>query len=394
MARRIAAKKMASAYFFALPALAYSTLTSRMPAFKELVNADDGQIGFMMLALGCSTLVGLLACSFFIDRYGSRLITSLAGLLLGLAMIAASFASSYWQMTGCCLLAGLFVGLCDVGMNAQGILLEQRYSILCLAFLHACSSIGGVVGSLSGSLFARLHLSPFLNFVIVMGSYLLIWPFAFAFMAKDKPGEAGKIADDTTHPAASPRRLRWGPVLIFVGTCGLLSLVCHVAEGSTAEWGSLLLAQIKHASDEVAALVFASFTGSMVICRLFSDHLRSLISSFHLLFYGSLLGGAGMALVLLSPWPGLCLVGYAVMGAGLAPVVPLLFSLAGAAPGVTPGRASGIVSVFSYAGLLFFPPFLGMLSEEFGLANTLWVVVALCLALAFGSIPLRRKPRS
>lgn len=382
---------MACAYFFALPAIAYGTLTSRMPAFKELVGADDGQIGFMLLALGGSTLVGLLACSFFIDRYGSRSITALAGLLLGLAMIAASIASSFWQMTGCCLLAGFFVGLCDVGMNAQGIFLEQRYSILCLAFLHACSSIGGVAGSLSGSLFARLDLSPFLNFVVVMGAYLLLWPVAFAFMARDNRARAAS-ARETPAPASPQGRLCWGPVLVFVGTCGLLSLVCHVVEGSTAEWGSLLLVQIKHASDEVAALVFAFFTGAMVICRMFSDRLRSWISSFHLLFYGSLLGAGGMALVLLSPWPSLCLAGYAIMGIGLAPGVPLLFSIAGAAPGVTPGKASGVVSVFSYAGLLFFPPFLGMIGEEFGLANTLWIVVALCLALAFGSYAIRRAP--
>lgn len=392
MEQRIGAKKLACAYFFALPAIAYGTLTSRLPAFKELLNADDGQIGLMMLALGCSTLVGLLLCGFLVNRYGSRLITALAGLLLGFTMIAASFASSYWQMTGCCLLAGIFVGLCDVGMNAQGIFLEQRYGIFCLAFLHACSSIGGVVGSLGGSLFAALRLTPFINFVVVMGAYLLFWPIAFAYMARDN--EPATTVGNKSPLARPQRRLFWGPVLIFVGTCALLSLICHVVEGAAAEWGSVLLAQIKHASQEVAALVFAFFTGAMLIFRLFSDRLRSRISSFHLLLYGSLLGAAGMAVVLLSPWPFLCLAGYAIMGAGVAPIVPLLFSLAGAAPGVTPGYASGIVSVFSYAGLLFFPPFIGMLGEEFGLEKTLWVIVLLCVALAFGALALRRVPEA
>lgn len=372
-------EKLACAYFFALPAIAYGILTSRLPALKLIVNADDGQIGFTLLALGCSTLAGLLACDFLIERYNARLVTAFAGLLLAGAIIAAGFASSYWELTGFCLLAGIGVGLCDVGMNAQGIFLERKYQIMCLAFLHACSSIGGVMGSLSGSLFADLNLSPFLNFLCILGAYLLLWPFAFKNMAHDKP----------LQKKGEKKRVWLGPISLFVVICGVLSLICHVVEGASAEWGSVLLYSVKGASQEVAALVFACFTGAMVVCRLCSDRLRRHVSDFYLSFFGSLLGAGGMALILLSPWPWLCLCGYAIMGAGLAPVVPLLFSRAGAVPGVSPGQASAVVSIFSYAGLLFFPPFLGMLGQKLGLASALWIIVALCLCLMFGSRVLR-----
>lgn len=378
------ARKLACAYFFAMPALAYGILTSRLPALKAIVGAEEGQIGFMLLALGCSTLVGLMACNFLIERYNARIVTALAGLWLAIAVTIAGYAASYWQLTTFCLIAGLGVGFCDVGMNAQGIFLEQRYNILCLSFLHACSSIGGVAGSLSGSLFVELGLSPFLNFVVILGLYLLLWPFAFKYMAQDKPlGQPG-----------TKKARCWGPISLFVCLCGALSLICHIAEGSAAEWGSLLLNSVKHAPQEIAALVFAFFTGAMVICRLLSDRLRQHVSDFKLTLYGSLVGAGGMALVLLSPWPWLCLCGYAIMGAGLAPVVPVLFSRAGAVPGVSPGHASAIVSIFSYAGLLFFPPFLGMIGQAYGLASVLWLIVALCLIIALCSGILRKTPQS
>lgn len=374
-------EKLACAYFFAMPALAYGILTSRLPALKNIVHANEGDIGFMLLALGCSTLVGLFTCNYLIELFNAKIITAFAGLFLAIAITIAGLASSFWELTTFCLIAGFGVGLCDVGMNAQGIFLEQRYNILCLSFLHACSSVGGVAGSLSGSLFAELSLSPFWNFIIILGAYLLIWPLAFKNMVQDKPIEKQVC-----------KRPCWGTISIFVCLCGVLSLLCHVAEGSSAEWGSILLNTIKGASQEVAALVFAFFTGAMVICRFCSDKLRRHISDYHLAFWGSLLGACGMAIVLLSPWPFVCLLGYACMGAGLAPVVPILFSRAGAVPGISPGQASAVVSIFSYAGLLFFPPFLGMLGEAYGLSNTLWIIAGLCLAITAGSLTLKNKP--
>lgn len=375
-----AGERLACAYFFAMPGLAYGILTSRLPAIRAAINADAGEIGFMLLALGMSTLVGLLACNFLIERFNAKSVTGFAAIFLALAITIAGIAASYSQITLFLLIAGFGVGLCDVGMNAQGIFLERSRNILCLSFLHATSSIGGVTGSLSGSLFAGLGLAPFWNLAIILGLYLLLWPFAYKYMPVDKAPQPKKSF-----------RPCWSPVPLFVLLCGALSLACHIAEGSTAEWGSLLLNTVKGASQQEAALVFAAFTGAMVICRLCSDSLRRHVSDFLLAGAGSLLGALGMAVALLSPWPWLCLIGYALLGAGLAPVVPILFSRAGAISSITPGKASSIVSIFSYAGLLLFPPFLGMLGEAFGLVNSLWIICGLCLLLAAGSIILRKK---
>lgn len=372
-------RRLACAYFFVMPSLAYGILTSRLPALKIALQANDSQIGYTLLGLGVATLCGLFGCNFLIHRYNAKIITALAAAFLACAMSIAGFASSYWQFTAFCLLAGFGVGLCDVGMNALGIHLEQTSKILCLAFLHACSSIGGAAGAISGSICAEFSIGPFWNFVIALGFWLCLWPWAFKNLQADK---------ETAKQATSP--LPKGKISLFVFLCGALSLLCHIVEGSTAEWGSLLLTTVKKASQEEAALVFACFTGAMVICRLFSDRLRSRFSDFQLAFYGSLIGAAGMSLVLLSSQPLLCLAGYAIMGLGVAPITPLLFSRAGASPGITPGAASSVVSLFAYSGLLFFPPFLGILANRYGLLPTMWVIVAICLAMAAGSRILKK----
>lgn len=372
-------QKFACSYYFAAPALAYGLFTSRLPAIRELASIDNAQTGSILLALGLSTLAGLLASNWLIERKGAKRVTVLAGALLCAGIILTCLAVSMVHLIICCIFTGLCVGLCDVGMNALGIELERTNNILCLSFLHGVSGIGGVTGSLAGALGAKTGLSPFINALIFLGIFLLLWPWAFRNLKNDKSVSERR------------ERSRWKniPVLLFV--FGILSLLCHVAEGSVGEWGSILLHSVKGASQDKAALVFAVFTGAMVICRLCGDGLRKKVGDFCLVCGGTIIGLAGMLTVLLSPLANLCLLGYALMGFGLGPVVPVLFSKAGAQPGVSAGQASSIISVFSYSGLLLFPPLIGYVAQIAGLSHALWIIVA-CLALMLaGCGPLAAK---
>lgn len=373
--------KLACSYYFIVPALAFGTLSARLPALKASLTLNDSQIGSLLLGLGISTLVGLFLADFLIERKGARLVTALAALALMIFMSVAAYASSFTQMLLFLIAAGLGVGFCDVGMNALGIYLEQTRNIHCLAFLHACSGIGGVCGSLTGFVFASFGLSPFWNFAVVLGCFTLIWPLAFR----------------ETPLALNPARqigLGFRKIPAFLFFCAVMNLLCHIVEGSCGEWGSILLTSIKGASQQTGALVFAAFTGGLVIIRLLTDQLRYRISDYMLVLAGSLFGFGAMALILLSRLPWLCLCGYALLGFAVGPITPVLFSVAGAVPKVTPGEASAVVSIFSYAGLLLFPPFFGMLGQSWGLVNALWLIAFFCLCMACGSLPLKsRQPR-
>ena len=365
-------EKLACAWFFATPALAYGILSARMPALKIITGANDAQIGTTLLALGLSTLIGLVLCGILIEKINARLLAIIGAIALACAMSAASFAPSWHFLAVGCGCAGLGVGLCDVAMNALGIEIEKQRSTLVLSFLHGASSLGGVIGSISGSFFAAWNIAPVFNFVIILGAWLCLAPFAARYAPNTDGGKH-----------KSSRFLLAIPFAVFL--CGVLSLLCHIVEGSAAEWGSLLLNTEKHASQQEAALTFACFTGGMVICRFAADKLRKHVSDVPILACGSLLGALAMVTALVSPSPLLCLVAYGVMGLGLAPVVPVLFSLAGTTPNISSGRASAAVSIFSYSGMLLFPPLLGYIAQTAGLAHALWTLVLCCLALGAGS---------
>ena len=369
--------RLACSYFFIGPGLVYGMFTSRMPALTMQTGADEAQIGLILLCFGVAGMVSLAASAWLIDRFTSRTVLRISAPLLCLALPLAGLAATPLQLGLACIAVGLTMGFVDVSMNTQAIQIERAFFRPCVSLMHASYSIGGVLGSIAGALFAGLGASTLLNFAGVITLYFCFYPLALPNMLADEPQQKGHAQKNSGH------------IPLFVLLCGLLSMVAYSAEGSVAEWGSLFLFTEKGASEFTAALVFGSFCTTMVIGRLVGDRLRCTFGDFPLLLSGSALAFSGMVLVLASPWAALCLFGYALMGIGLAPIVPIFVSRAGNTSGITPGKASAVVSFMGYSGVLVFPPSLGWLAHNMGLGTALLVIPALCAILTLGAWAFR-----
>ncbi|MBQ9406651.1 MAG: MFS transporter [Desulfovibrio sp.] len=375
--------RRACAFFFAGPGLAYGAFTARMPALKAQVGANDAHIGLILLCFGISGLAGLLLAPWLVSKVGSRVLLCAATLCYLIFLPLCALTATVQGLAALGALVGLGVGLADVAMNTQGIQLEHRAGRRCMSLLHACYSLGGLLGSLGGAVFAALQLGVWPNLASLAVLYGLGLPLAARGLAPDslvqRPDSAARQG-----ALALP---------LFVWCCGIMALACYAVEGSVAEWGSLLLYTAKGASEQTAALVFGIFSTAMLCCRFCGDALRARLGDFPLGLAGALLACVGMSCVIFAPWPGLCLCGYAAMGLGLGPLVPMLFSRAGDCPGVAPSAASAVISVMGYSGALFFPPSLGGLALHYGLEHALLLILGLCVFIASGTWLLRAKAR-
>lgn len=382
---RFVRARAACAYFFVGPGLAYGLFTSRLPAMKAQTGANEAEIGLILLVFGASGLAGLLLSTPLIRRFSSRKVLRLSSFLIlfFLPILGLAPTPLLLALGGVCV--GLCIGLMDVSMNTQAIQLEQRYAAPCMALMHAGYSMGGVVGALASAAFASFAVAPFWNFAIVFAVYALARPWSVPRLQKDIIGN-GKKEDGE---GKKKRGFALPPV--FVLLCGLVAACCYSAEGTVGEWGALYLNSVKGADEGISALVYASFSISVVVCRMFADMARTHFDEFWLMLVGSFLAVLGMSLVLFTDSVALCLVGYGCVGFGMAPIVPFLFSRAGSHPGVDPSTASAVVSVLAYAGLLMFPPVIGTVAHAYGLHNALLIALFLTCLLVAGSF-LFKKP--
>jgi hypothetical protein len=90
--------------------------------------------------------------------------------------------------------------------------------------------------------------------------------------------------------------------------------------------------------------------------------------------------GLGIALVIGKPLA--AVVGCALVGFGIANIIPVLFSGAGRLGDVSPERALAAVATTGYLGFLSGPPLIGLMAEAAGLPLALGAVSASCALIA------------
>ena len=376
-----ASARLACMFYFMAPGLADGLVTSRMPALKNMTGATEGELGIILLCFGLSALIGLAFAPRLIAKISAKTTLLASSLACMVFVVLVSFSSSVWFFGIAMALLGICMGLCDVTMNVQGVEVERAYKKSSMNILHAGYNIGAAAAACAGSIFAATNFGVWVNFVLPVAvmAGMLWWA-----EPRLVTGNLEKPERSESSPLVSVEPKKRLPFLVWV--CGLLCVCCYVSEGSVGEWGSLYLHQEKAAPESIAALVFAGFSICSLMCRLVADRLLNNFGDFLVSTAGATLALAGMLTVLSSSSWSICLIGYAMMGLGQAPIVPIAFSRAGAIKGVSTARATSLVSLLAYAGLLFAPPAFGLSAEHFGLHTALCavpVLLTITVLLAF-----------
>lgn len=377
-------------FVFLACGLLYTQVTARLPALKAQTGISDSDVGLALMLLGIGSLTGFLTISKVLQKLQVK--TVLSASLCAFIVICVTMSLAHSRMFLFVLFAiwGYAVSYLDVSMNTHAIFLEKQRQKPCLSSMHACYSAGCLLGSGIGSIFAFANLSLFINFSCVGLVLLCVFIYLSRFLLSDPKQEETQAEKNAAQPAAAKSVFPY-----FIIFCGLMGMFAYCAEGSVAEWGSIVLHQAKGADEGVAALAYGTFALFMAISRFAGDHLRARFGDDKMIFCGGSLALIGISIVIISPNPYICLIGYMLMGVGLSPVFPIAISNAGKSKAVSHKTASAIVSFVGYSGLLVIPPLLGFLAEHFGLENALFlpfgaIVLVICGGFAFKKKRFRR----
>ena len=120
----------------------------------------------------------------------------------------------------------------------------------------------------------------------------------------------------------------------------------------------------------------------MAAGRVAGDRLAARFGSVRLVRASGLVAGLGLAGGLLGGTPVAAIVGFALLGLGLASIFPQIVTAAARLDPEQAGRNIGRIAAVSYSGLLSGPVVIGAIASGVGLRNALLVPAALAVLVA------------
>ncbi|KRC46706.1 MFS transporter permease [Leifsonia sp. Root227] len=397
--RELHAWRNAVFVIFILSGLAMASWVARIPGVRDGLGLgkDPSAVGLLILGLSAGAIVGLVAASPLLVRFGPHkgmvgglFIVSAGMMLIG---VGASIAHSVPLVAIGLILLGFGNGMVDVMMNVEGTAVEREIGKTLMPLMHACFSLGTVIGAGFGAAAAALGIDVSWHLIVTA----VVIAVAIVIAVRFVPREA-ELGDEVANTPAVPFRQRmrenlavwadWRLILI-----GVVMLGMAFGEGSANDWISLAVVDGHGQSNSTGALVFGFFVAAMTLGRVLGGPLVDRIGRVLAIRITGGLGAAGLLIFILGGPLWVVIIGTVLWGFGVSLGFPLGMSAASEGAANPAARVSA-VAIIGYCAFLVGPPVIGFLGKEFGLLNALYLVLVLLIAAfaAAGAVRPVAKP--
>ncbi|MGW1613997.1 MFS transporter [Streptomyces sp. NPDC002285] len=364
--REVRRARYAVASVFAVHGAVTGSFATRVPWIQDHAGVSAGQLGLALAfpALGAS--VAMPVAGSISHRFGAR--NALRGLiaLWTLALTLPALAPNLLTLCLALFTFGATAGMADVAMNALGVEVENRLGRSIMSGLHGMWSAGALIGSAAGTLAAHLGSDARLHHALAAAALTILGILACRWVLDLQPAE-----DEEPPPrfALPPRSA------LLIGAVGFCAVF---AEGASLDWSAVYLRDQLDTSAGLAAACTTGFTLTMALARLAGDKVVDRYGAVRTVRSGGVLATLGGLLIVVSDRPALAMAGFALLGLGIAVVVPLCFAAAGRS-GSNPSLAIAGVATITYTSGLVAPSAIG------GIAQATSLMVSFCLVTVLSS---------
>ena len=365
-----AASVAVAGYFFVV-GLIMGGWAAEIPIAKEQLGGGDGLFGTALLSIAAGAIVAMPLAGALINRFGSRLLVTVAGFVYCAAYLGPVMATNLPVFMLCGFAFGAAMGLTDVAMNTQGLAIERLARKPLMSRLHGMYSAGCLLGAfIGGALIDGVGDTGQAMTMSFAGLVLLLVARPFLLPAGIDKGLS------TTH-FGLPTRATLG--------LGILCFMTLLIEGAFTDWSGIYLQHYQALDTGSAAAGFGLFSGGMALSRFLGDRVRIIIGSVHLVRSSALLTFIGLIGALQAPDPLLAISMFALAGIGIGNLAPILFAGGGRLEPKAPGRGIAAVTTLGYAGLLIGPPMIGFLADGVSLQLALWSLAVMSFIVMAGA---------
>jgi MFS family permease len=364
------AERIATTAVFLANGLGIGAWAVEVPRIKEALSLTDTSLGIALFAFALGAIVAMPLAGRLAPRFGSGRVTAFLGIAFVIALPLPALVPDFTLLCAVLFALGAANGALDVSMNGHASAIEGQWQAPIMSSFHAAWSVGGLLGAASGAAIQAGGIGTLGGLLlpdVVIGTLILTGAI---FALRDIGPRVREAASGFVLPSAGVMKLAG------------LAFLCMLVEGAVADWSAVFLRSALDTQASAAALGYSSFAFAMAACRVVGDVSVRRLGSSVVVAIGGLIAAFGLALVLGYPNVVTACVGFALVGIGLANIVPVIFSAAGRST-ATPAVGVSMAATAGYAGFLVGPPLIGFgagfLGLRLALCALLLAAVVVCL---------------
>jgi predicted MFS family arabinose efflux permease len=343
-----------TASMFFLNGAMFGMWATQIPVFRERLDLSPFALSLVLLTLSAGTALSMALSAFIIRVIGVTTSIRASAALYCVFGSLVPLSPSAPALAVVVLVFGAAGGCMNVAINTYATNVQKQLGRSYMSSFHGMWSLGGFAGSGGGALLMR-GLSPAAEAAVASVLMLLLLSLEQHGLL---PFQGHKVADQLR---SRTRTSITGPTILL----GVMAAFAFSGEGVVLDWAAVYMTQSLGAGAQLALVGYIAFAASMASMRFVGDHIRRRTSARNLIAMSGIVAAFGLLLGPLSRNPIIMDVGCAIAGAGIANIVPTLFSLAGDLPRSEVQIAA--VSTMGFAGLLAAPPLFGMIGQHYGL---------------------------
>ena len=372
----VRAARRATAVAFAVHGTVVGSFAARVPWIAQHVGVDVGRLGIALLMPGIGALAAMPFSGRLAHRFSFRPLVGGTLAVFSAVLVLPSLPTSLAVLCATLLLLGATAGIADMAMNAEGSLVERTLGRSVMSSFHGFWSVGVLIGSAVSAIASYGGIDARLQFVVTVPVLVVVAAVAARYLLDD-PTET-----ETEPPPAFALPTR--PVVLI----GLVGLCAVFGEQVGTDWSAVYIRRELGGSASVAALAVSAFAVMMASARLVGDRVIRRLGPVRTVRFSGVCATAGAIAVVVAPGLSAGLVGFALLGTGVALVVPLVFAAAGRV-GPHPARSIAGVAGIAYGSGLVAPGVIGGVAAVSSLEASFCLVAGLVALMVPAAVVLR-----
>ena len=354
---------------FASHAMLSGLLGPWIPELMDRNGLDASGLGIALSGLAVGLLIGTRLADPAVGRIGGRALVRIGIPALGLGFALLPASDGLGPLTATFVAIGVVSGLVDVSMNAEAVAVERRFGRRVMTAIHGVWSVSLFLGAGVAALGIALGIPIAIH--LPLASALVVGAASLVLRWLPAPAETdGPSTGVEPRSGSAPERIA---LLCVVAGCSFM------VEGIAIEWSAVYLRGPIGAVAAIAGLAVVAFSAGMATSRFVGDRFAARFGQPAVIRAGAAVAALALVVVLLTRGAAPSLLGFAFVGLGLGPVVPMAFRSAGSLLRRGGGSALSLVVTAGYAGSVIGPLAVGFVADRAGLRPAFLIPVGACV---------------